>query len=122
MGCEMAKYLLLIYGNEPMWEAMTPQETQDLGAAHAAFAAKAGAKVLLGHELEPTSTATTLRGTVDGRPTPTDGPFLETKEALGGFYLVEANDLDEAISFAEQLPEVRAAHSGVEIRPVREPA
>jgi hypothetical protein len=118
----MAKYLLLIYGNEQMWDAMTPQETEDHDAAHAAFAANAGAKALLGHALESTGTATTLRGTVDSRPTPTDGPFLETKEALGGFYLVEAADLDEAISFARQLPEVRATHSGVEIRPVREPA
>jgi hypothetical protein len=118
----MAKYLLLIYGNEQTWEAMTPQETEDLGAAHATFVANVGAKVLLGHELESTGTATTLRGTADDRPTPTDGPFLETKEALGGLYLVEADDLDEAISFAAQLPEVRAAHSGVEIRPIREPA
>ena len=118
----MAKYLLLIYGNEQMWDAMTPQEMTDLDAGHAAFVARAGANVLLGHALESTGTATTLRGTVDGRPTPTDGPFLETKEALGGFYVVEAADLDEAISFAGQLPEVRAAHSGVEIRPVREPS
>jgi hypothetical protein len=118
----MAKYLLLIYGNEQLWEAMAPEEMKDLDAGHAAFVADAGAKVHLGHALESTGTATTLRGTVDGRPTPTDGPFLETKEALGGFYVVEANDLDEAISFAGQLPEVRAAHSGVEIRPIREPA
>jgi hypothetical protein len=118
----MAKYLFLIYGDEQLWAAMTPPETKDLDAGHAAFVANAGAKVHIGHALEPTSTATTLRGTVDRRPTPTDGPFLETKEALGGFYLVEATDLDEAISFAEQLPEVRAGHSGVEIRPVREPA
>jgi hypothetical protein len=118
----MAKYLLLIYGNEQLWDARTPQEVEDLGAGHAAFASAAGAKVLVGHELESTGTATTLRGTVDGRPTPTDGPFPETKEALGGFYLVEADDLDEAISFARQLPEVRDSHSGVEIRPVREHA
>ena len=116
----MAKYLLLIYGNEQMWDAMTPQETSDLDAAHAAFVAGGGAKVLLGHALESSGTATTLRGAVGSRPTPTDGPFLETKEALGGFYLVEADDLDEAISFAGRLPEVRAPHSGVEIRPIRE--
>jgi hypothetical protein len=101
---------------------MTPQETKDLQAGHATFLADVGAGVLVGHELESTGTATTLRGTIDSRPTPTDGPFLETKEVLGGFYVVEAADLDEAISFAERLPEVRAAHSGVEIRPVREPA
>ncbi|MFG1885671.1 YciI family protein [Micromonospora sp. NPDC049102] len=48
----------------------------------------------------------------------TDGPFLETKEVLGGYYLVEAADLDEVLSLATLLPEVRASHSGVEIRPV----
>jgi hypothetical protein len=116
----MAKYLLAIYGDEKQWEAMTQEQITDLVAAHAAFAEKAGARNLVGHELEPSSTATTLRGTVSGRPTPTDGPFLETKEALGGFYVIEAADLDEAISLAELLPEVRAGHSGVEIRPIRE--
>ena len=63
--------------------------------------------------MEPAPTATTLRGSG-----PLDGPFLETKEALGGFYLVEAADLDEVLGLAKLLPEVRAGHSGVEIRPV----
>jgi hypothetical protein len=116
----MAKYLLLIYGDEQIWGAMSPEARQELEAAHARFADAAGAGVLGGHELESSGTATTLRGSVTGRPTPTDGPYLETKEALGGFYLLEAADLDEAISLAELLPEVREAHSGVEIRPIRE--
>ena len=116
----MAKYLLLIYGDEQLWQARTPEEIKDLNAGHAAFVAAAGDAVLGGHELEPSTTATSLRGTVSGRPTPTDGTFLETKEVLGGYYLVEAPDLDAAIALAERLPEVSAAHSGVEIRPVRE--
>ncbi len=62
--------------------------------------------------------ATTLRADSAGAVMTTDGPFLETKEALGGFYLLEADDLDEAIRLASQLPEVHAGHSGVEIRPV----
>ncbi len=53
-----------------------------------------------------------------GRVITTDGPFLETKEALGGYYRLEASDLDEVIALASQLPVVRAGHSGVEIRPV----
>lgn len=117
----MAKYLLLIYGNEQIWETMSEQQLADLGAGHAAFVAAAGDAILGGHELLPTTTATTLRGNVSGPPTPTDGPFLETKEALGGYYLVEAADLDAALALARLLPEVSAAHSGVEVRPVNGP-
>ncbi|MGI5127973.1 YciI family protein [Pseudonocardia sp. CA-107938] len=116
----MAKYLFLIYGDEQIWEAGTEQDRKDVEAGHAAFAAAAGGAILSGHELLPTTTATTLRGSASGGPTPTDGPFLETKEALGGFYVVEAPDLDAAIALARQLPEVAAAHSGVEIRPINE--
>jgi hypothetical protein len=118
--CEMAKYLLLIYGNEQIWATTSEQERKDLQTGHGAFVAAAGGAILAGHELLPADTATTLRGSVTGKPTPTDGPFLETKEVLGGYYLVEAPDLDAAIAIAERLPEVSAAHSGVEIRPVRE--
>ena len=67
-----------------------------------------------------TATATTLRSDGAGGVTTTDGPFLETKEALGGFYLIDASDLDEAIKLASMLPEVQESHSGVEIRPVVE--
>ena len=75
-------------------------------------------KVLGGEELQNTATSTTFRtDSADGFIT-TDGPFLETKEVLGGFYLLEASDLDEAIKLASHLPEVHAGHSGVEIRPV----
>jgi hypothetical protein len=63
--------------------------------------------------------ATSLRPGSGGRPAITDGPFLETKEVLGGFYVLDASDLDEAISLASELPEVSVDHSGVEIRPLR---
>lgn len=116
----MAKYLILIYGDERIWEAGSAQERQDVEAGHAAFASVAGDAILAGHELLPTATATSLRGSVSGRPATTDGPFLETKEVLGGYYLVEAPDLDAVIKLAELLPEVSAAHSGVEIRPINE--
>src|SRR5260221_14667172 len=68
-----------------------------------------------GQALEPTATATTVR-VVDGKTLTTDGPFAETKEALGGFYLVEAPDLDEAIRFAAMIP--GATRGSIEIRPV----
>ena len=62
--------------------------------------------------------ATSLRPDGSGRIHITDGPFLEAKEALGGFYLIEAADLDEVLSLAKLLPELQVTHSGVEIRPV----
>jgi hypothetical protein len=113
----MAKYLILIFGDEQQWAAMSAQEQQELGEGHLAFRAAAGAAVIGGHELEPATIATTLRTDPAGRVTTTDGPFLETKEALGGYYLLEASDLDEVIALAGRLYEVSAGHSGVEIRP-----
>ena len=116
----MAKYLILIYGNEERWESMTPEEQQRIGEGHRAFNAKAGTAVLFGTALEHSMTATSLRaGSGPGNPTITDGPFLETKEAVGGFYLLEAPDLDAAIALATLLPEVAEDHSGVEVRPLQ---
>jgi hypothetical protein len=114
----MAKYMLLIFGDDAQWGAMTPEQNQAHEAAHAAFVAAAGPKVASGEELELASMATSLRSDGAGGVIITDGPFLETKEALGGFYLLEASDLDEATKLASMLPEVQASHSGVEIRPV----
>jgi hypothetical protein len=114
----MAKYLILIHGDERQWAAMSTQEQQKLDEAHRAFSAAAGSTILDGRELEPASVATTLRTDAAGRLTTTDGPFLETKEAVGGYYLIEASDLDEVIALAARLYEVSAGHSGIEIRPV----
>jgi len=116
----MAKYLVLIYGDEKEWANSSPQEREQTERAHRAFQSAAGAALLGGNELQPPATATSLRAGSASRPTVTDGPFLETKEVLGGYYLLEAADLDEVIALAGQLPEVAASHSGVEIRPVRE--
>jgi hypothetical protein len=114
----MAKYLILIYGNEQRWEAMSPEERKQIDAGHRGFQTKAGAAVLAAGELESTTMATSLRAGSGGRPAITDGPFLETKEVLGGFYVLEASDLDEAISLAGGLAEVSHDHSGVEVRPL----
>ena len=119
----MARYMLLIYGDAQQWEAMTAEQAKAhdaAHAAHAAFGAAAGSRIVGGEELELAPMATTLRTDSTGGVVTTDGPFLETKEALGGFYLLEADDLDEVIELAARLPEVRAGHSGVEIRPVVE--
>ncbi|WP_433119426.1 YciI family protein [Micromonospora sp. CA-246542] len=114
----MAKYMILIYGDAQQWDAMTDEQWKAHDAAHAAFAEKVGTQIIDGKQLEMSPTATTLRSDSMGQITTTDGPFLETKEALGGYYLIEATDLDEVLSLAKLLPEVRASHSGVEIRPV----
>jgi hypothetical protein len=114
----MAKYMILIYGDDQQWAAMSPQEQRELDAAHRAFSAAAGSRILDSAELAPATTATSLRADAAGEVSITDGPFLETKEVLGGYYAIEAADLDEAIALASRLYEVHAGHSGVEIRPM----
>jgi hypothetical protein len=106
----MAQYLVLIYG-DPTYEA---GDNDDVMKGHILFGEKHDAKLAGGNALQPTSTATSIRPDGPGF-TVTDGPFLETKEALGGYYLVEAADLDEAISIAKDIP---MPGGGVEIRPV----
>jgi hypothetical protein len=116
----MTKYMVLIYGDPQQWAAMTPEQWEANHAGHEAFVAKTGAGVIDGQQLGPAPTATSLRSDASGRVTTTDGPFLETKEALGGYYLIEAADLDEVLPLVTLLREVHVAHSGVEIRPVVE--
>ncbi len=114
----MAKYLILIYGNEQRWDGMTPEEMSQIDEGHRAFHTKPKGTVLASCQLESSTMATTLRAGADGRPAVTDGPFLETKEVLGGFYLVEATDLDQVIAWASGLAEASHDHSGVEIVPL----
>ena len=107
------RYLLLIYGQE-LEEAPPDDVAAASHAAYAAFSAdvKARGLFLAGEALTPTSTATTVR-VVNGETVTTDGPFAETKEALGGFYLIEAKDLDQALALAKLCPS-----NNVEVRPV----
>lgn len=114
----MPKYMILIYGDEERWAAMSRDERRQLDEAHRAFAAAAGSAVLDGQELEPTSAATTLRADPAGPIMRTDGPFAETKEVVGGYYLLEAAGLDDVVALASRLHEVSAGHGRVEIRPV----
>jgi hypothetical protein len=111
------RYLLTIYGDESGWNEVTPEQSAQIMAAYGAFgeaAQKAG--VLLGGEgLQPTSTATTVR-VRDGETLTTDGPFAETREQLGGYYLLECKDLDDAISWASKIP--GAEDGSVEVRPI----
>jgi hypothetical protein len=112
------RYLLLIYTQET--DEQPPEDVANAShAAYAAFTADVKARGLFqaGEALAPTSTATTVR-LVDGEVIATDGPFAETKEALGGFYLIEARDLDEAIEIAAKIP--AAAFGSIEVRPIWE--
>ena len=109
----MAQYLILIYENEADYASASPEVYGEVMQAHNRFAEQVGelgAKILGGNALEATSTATTIRGDVV-----TDGPFVESKEALGGYYLVEARDLDQALEIGRLCP---ARFGGVEVRPV----
>lgn len=109
------QYALLIYTNEARDSEATPQEQQAVMAAYLAFGEEFKEKITGGEALVATTSATTVR-LRDGKTLSTDGPFAETKEQLGGFYLVNASDLDEAIQIAAKIP--GAAHGSIEVRPV----
>jgi hypothetical protein len=111
------KYLLTIYADESRWAEATPEDGANLMAAYEAFGREASeAGVLLGGEgLQPTPTATTVR-VRDGERMLTDGPFAETREQLGGYYLIDCPNLDEAIGWAARIPD--AANGSIEVRPV----
>ena len=112
------RYLLLIYTAETD-EQPAPEVEAASHAAYGAFTADIRARGLFeaGEALTPTTTATTVR-VVDGEIVTTDGPFAETKEALGGFYLIQARDLDEAIETAAKIP--AAKEGSIEVRPIWE--
>jgi hypothetical protein len=112
------RYLLLIYTAEPT-EAVPEDLMAEEMAAYDTFTRWTREKGLFeaGEALHPTSAATTVR-VRDGKTIATDGPFAETKEALGGFYLIEAANLDEAIDCAARIP--GAKHGSIEVRPIWE--
>ena len=112
----MAEYLILIYEDEASWEGRGPDFYRQMMQEHAEFGQRHAASMRGGNALQSTATATSLRRDPSGSFTVTDGPFAETKEALGGYYLVEAADLDEAMALAKQVP---APFGGVEVRPIR---
>jgi hypothetical protein len=113
------RYALLICDEEKRQAEMSEEEAGAQMAAYMAFGEEMGAKGVLtgGERLQPVGTATTVR-VRDGEVLTSDGPFAETKEQLGGFYLVECKDLDEAIEVASRIP--GAVHGSIEVRPVWE--
>ena len=111
----MAKYLVLLYENEQGYAEAGEQVLNQVMAGHQEFSAKYGPAIDGGNALQPTSTATTVRSDGANGFTVTDGPFVETKEALGGYYLIEAADLDEVVEMAKAVP---TPFGGIEIRPI----
>jgi hypothetical protein len=115
------KYMLLIHDSEKTWAALSEAERQEIMAAYRRFSGeiRASGHFLSGSQLQPTSNATSVR-VRNGKRLVTDGPFAETREQLGGYFLVEAKDLDEAIALAERLPSAKMGT--IEIRPLAESA
>jgi hypothetical protein len=113
------RYLCLIYDDQSKMAAMTGAERDDLMGDYVAFteAIRKSGHYVAGEALKPVDTATTVR-LRNGKVSATDGPFAETKEQLGGFYLIEAKDLNDAIQVASRIPSARSG--SVEVRPIED--
>jgi hypothetical protein len=111
------KYLCLIYENEKSFETMSPADGEAIMNEYFVFTdgIRRSGQYVAGEALQPTQTATTVK-VRNGKVSTTDGPFAETKEQLGGFYLIEAKDLNEAIQVAAKIPSARLG--SIEVRPV----
>src|SRR5436190_23153743 len=111
------KYILLIYDDEQSWAKLTEAEGKQMIGEYRKFGdgIKASGNYQAGSQLQPTTNATSVR-VRDGKRLVTDGPFAETREQLGGYYLIEAKDLDAAIAIAEKIPSARIGT--IEVRPL----
>jgi hypothetical protein len=111
------KYVLMIYAAEKDWKCLSQDEQGGIYDAYMKYTEKLSqsGKMLACEPLEPTATATTVR-VRDGKVLSTDGPFAETKEQLGGIYVIDVKDLNEAMEWAAGIPD--ALHGSIEIRPV----
>jgi len=112
------KYILLIYGSERDWAAMSKEEMEQVYEGHRVYseAMEAAGVMRGGSELKPVTDATSIR--FEGGKTKTiDGPFAETKEQLAGFYMIEVDNLEQAIEWAEKMPGMTATGT-VEVRPL----
>ena len=109
------QYLLLIYDDEKRWTQLGKPDYGSELQEYRAFGKEFAKAIQGGNALQPTATAKTVR-VRDGKPLATDGPFAETKEQLGGYYLVEASSADEAIGIAAKIPGAR--YGSIEVRPI----
>ena len=111
------KYLALIYGEEGAWKALSDDEKQAVYGEYRAFSETAGDKLVDGAEAAPSAAATTVR-VRDGQTSVSDGPFAETKEQLGGYFVFDCDSLDEAVALAKKIPGLD--RGAVEVRPAYE--
>lgn len=113
------KYLCLLFSEEAAWSRMSPAEQEAGVAQYMAYSEdlKKSGHYVAGQRLQPVSSATVVR-VRDGKLSTTDGPYAETKEQLGGYYMIEAKDLNEAIQVASRCP--GAHHGSIEVRPLFE--
>ncbi len=109
------QFLLTVYGDESAWAALPPDAEREMTQAYVDFGREAADVIVAGEALHPVATATTVR-VRDGERLLTDGPFAETREQLGGYYVVDVADVDEAIKWAAKIP--GAATGSVEVRPI----
>lgn len=111
------QYLLMLYAEEAGWNNLTKEEQQQGVAAYGAYseALKKAGVLKSSNRLQPVSAATTVR-VANGKPQVLDGPYVDSKEQIGGYYLIDVADLDAAISWAARCP--GAGHGTVEVRPV----
>jgi hypothetical protein len=109
------QYLLLIYGQEERWTKLDEAQQNALKQEYGAFRKEFAKSILGGNALQPTPTAKTVR-VRESKTQLTDGPFAETKEQLGGFYLIDASDTDEAVAIAARIPGAR--YGSIEVRPI----
>ena len=111
------QYLLTLYSDESMWPKMTPEQQKQGYAAYMAYteALKQANAFVGSNRLRPTSSATTVR-TTDGKTQVLDGPYADTKEQLGGYFLIDVSDLDAALSWAARCP--GSQHGTIEVRPI----
>jgi len=110
------RYITLIYTDDAQWNGTSEEERNAITAEYMAINGAPG--VLGGDQLQPAATSTTVR-VQDGQTLTTDGPFIETKEELGGYYLLDAPDLDAAIELAARIPAARMG-GAIEVRPLVE--
>jgi hypothetical protein len=110
------QYLLLLYGDEKRWGSMSQEQYKAVVAEYQAFGKEFAGTILGSNPLQHTDTARTVR-VRDGIQVNTDGPFAETKEQLGGYYLIDVPDIDKAAEIAARVPAAR--YGSVEVRPIR---
>jgi hypothetical protein len=116
-GGQRVQYMLLIYDDESVWTEMPEEEQKQVMGEYFAYteALRESGKYVAADALQPTGTAKTIQ-VRDGAPLTTDGPFAETKEQLGGYYLVDVDSEDEALDWAAKIPSAR--YGKIEVRPV----